>query len=94
MAYLSSIDDYMKFEEIASGRGYCDILFVPTKGSDKPALLIELKWDKKAKKAMEQIGEKNYIKVLEKFQYHGEVLLVGISYQTKTGKHECKIRKI
>lgn len=34
------------------------------------------------------------VKVLEKFQYHGEVLLVGISYQTKTGKHECKIRKI
>ena len=49
MAYLSSIDHYMKFEELASGRGYCDILFIPTKSSEKPALIIELKWDKKVK---------------------------------------------
>lgn len=94
MAYLSSIDHYMKFEELASERGYCDILFVPTKDSKKPALLIELKWDKKAKKAIEQIDEKQYVKGLEKFEYHGDVLLVGISYQIKNEKHDCKIKKI
>ena len=94
MAYLSSIDHYMKFEELASRRGYCDILFVPTKDSKKPALLIELKWDKKAKKAIEQIDEKQYVKGLEKFEYHGDVLLVGISYQIKNEKHDCKIKKI
>ena len=94
MAYLSSIDHYMKFEELASGRGYCDILFIPTKSSEKPALIIELKWDKKVKKAIEQIEEKQYAKSLEKFKYHGDVLLIGISYQTKNEKHECKIKKI
>ena len=55
--------------------------------------MIELKWDKKAKRAIEQIAEKNYKTVLEKFKYHGDVLFVGISYHTKTGKHECKIKK-
>ena len=94
MAYLSCIDHYMKFEELASGRGYSDILFIPTKDSKKPALIIELKWDKKAKKAIEQIEEKQYVKSLEKFKYHGDVLLVGISYQTKNERHDCKIKKI
>ena len=94
MAYLSSIDHYMKFEELASGRGYSDLLFIPTKDSKKPALIIELKWDKKAKKAIEQIEEKQYVKVLEKFKYHGDVLLVGISYQMKNERHDCKIKKI
>ena len=94
MAYLSCMDHYMKFEELASGRGYSDILFIPTKDSKKPALIIELKWDKKAKKAIEQIEEKQYVKSLEKFKYHGDVLLVGISYQTKNERHDCKIKKI
>ena len=72
----------------------CDILFIPTKDSKKPALIIELKWDKKAKKAIEQIEEKQYVKSLEKFKYHGDVLLVGISYQMKNERHDCKIKKI
>lgn len=42
MAYLSCVDHYLRFEEIAGGRGYCDILFLPRNTSSKPALLIEL----------------------------------------------------
>ena len=93
MAYLSCMDHYMKFEELASGKGYSDILFLPNAGSLKPALLIELKWDKSAPGAILQIKKKNYAQILKKFEYQGEVLLVGINYNSKTKKHSCKIEK-
>lgn len=61
-------------------------------GNDKPALLIELKWDKSAEKAITQIKEKNYTQLVKKLGYDGEVLLVGINYSTKTKKHSCVIK--
>lgn len=91
MAYLSSMDHYMRFEELASGKGYSDILFLPNTGSSKPALLIELKWNKSAGGAISQIKRQNYAQVMEHFHYHGEFLLVGINYSTKTKKHSCRI---
>lgn len=93
MAYLSSVDHYMRFEELASGKGYSDILFLPNVTSSKPALLIELKWDKSAPGAILQMKKKNYPQILEKFKYHGEVLLIGINYNTKSKKHTCKIER-
>lgn len=93
MAYLSSMDHYLRFEELASGRGYSDILFLPRKTSSKPALLIELKWDKNVDKAITQIKEKQYTEIIRKFDYKGELLLVGINYSTKTGTHTCRIEK-
>ncbi|MDO4337735.1 MAG: AAA family ATPase [Eubacteriales bacterium] len=80
-----------EFEELASGRGYSDILFLPRPTSRKPALLIELKWDKSVEKAITQIVDKQYREILKKFDYEGKVLLIGINYSTKTGKHTCKI---
>lgn len=91
MAYLTSIDHYMRFEELASGRGYSDILFLPRRTSSKPALLIELKWDKSADKAVSQIKERQYPEIMKKFDYEGRLILVGLNYSTKTGKHTCKI---
>ncbi len=93
MAYLSCMDHYLRFEELAGGRGFSDILFLPRKNSSKPALLIELKWNKSADKAIGQIHEKQYNEVLKKFDYTGELLLVGINYSEKTGKHTCKIER-
>lgn len=93
-AYLSAIDHYFRFEELASGKGYSDILFLPKKTSAKPALLIELKWDKSAEKAIRQIIEKNYINIAEKFDYKGDLLLIGINYSPKSRKHTCRIKKV
>lgn len=93
MAYLSCVDHYLRFEEITGGRGYIDILFFPRKTSGKPALLIELKWDKSAEKAVAQIEEKDYVSLLRQADYEGDVLLVGISYNVKKQKHSCRIRK-
>ncbi|MDO4337172.1 MAG: AAA family ATPase [Eubacteriales bacterium] len=91
MAYISCVDHYLRFEELASGKGYSDILFLPNSMSEKPALLIELKWNKSAEKAITQIMNKDYTRFTKRFGYEGELLLVGINYSTKTRKHTCRI---
>lgn len=93
MAYLTSMDHYLQFEELASGRGYCDILFLPRSGSSKPPLLIELKWDKSTEQAITQIRDKQYVEIMKKFDYKGKILLGGVNYSTKTGIHSCKIEE-
>ena len=56
---------------------------------DKPAAIIELKWDKSASGALDQIRDKQYGNALK--DYHGNLLLVGINYNRVTKKHECVI---
>lgn len=81
---------YTVIKELPTGKGRSDIVYIPRKQfSDKPALLIELKWNRTAKSAIEQIKEKCYPKALE--EYTGNLLLVGINYDEKTKKHSCKI---
>lgn len=88
-AYLSAIDEYLRIEELPAGHGYADVLYLPKKNSNKPILLVELKWNKTADSAIEQIKKQHYPKVLE--GYAGEMLLVGVSYNEKNKEHTCKI---
>ncbi len=90
-AYLSCIDQYQCIEELPSGTGYADLVFIPKKGSALPAMFIELKWNKSSESALTQIKKRNYPQILEK--YGGEILLVGISYHIGTKKHTCVIEK-
>ena len=91
MGYLSSVDHYQRFEEIAGGRGYIDLLFLPNPGSAYPALLVELKKNHSVDTAIAQIRERQYSEALKQFNYHGELLLIGISYNDKTNHHDCRI---
>ena len=50
---------------------------------------MELKWDKSASGALDQIRDKQYGNALK--DYHGNLLLVGINYNRVTKKHECVI---
>lgn len=59
--------------------------------ADKPAAVIELKWDKNAEGAITQIKEKKYVEALK--EYHGNLLLTGINYDRKAKKHSCVIEK-
>lgn len=65
--------------------------YVHNKGSDKPALIVELKWNKTGQKAMEQIKDRRYAQAIE--NYGGEILLVGINYSVKNKKHDCMIER-
>lgn len=94
MAYISCMDHYRRFEELACGKGYSDLLFVPDVTSAKPALLIELKWDKSADGALMQMKDRNYAEFARQFGYSGTILLAGINYDSKTKKHSCKIEML
>lgn len=89
LAYFSAQKDYVLIREFPTGKGFADIVFLPRKGVNKPALIIELKWDASADGAISQIHQKKYVQALE--GYEGEVLLVGINYDKKTKRHQCRI---
>ena len=90
-AYLTCVDEFMRIEELPSGHGYADMVFIPRKNSSMPVILVELRWDKTAESAIEQIKSRDYPQVL--WEYGGEILLVGINYSEKSKKHSCKIEK-
>ncbi len=83
---------YTFHRELSGGKGFADLVFIREKRfMDKPALVVELKWDKDAAGAITQIREKEYCRSLE--EYHGKLLLVGINYDKKTKEHSCKIEE-
>ena len=88
LAYYSAQDTYAVYRELQGGEGFADLVFVPRAGNANPAMIIELKWDKNAGIALNQIKNRQYIKSLK--DYHGKVLFVGINYDKKSKKHECK----
>lgn len=93
LAYYSARQYYTVIREMPTGKGFADLLYIPrSKYADKPAMLIELKWDKSAEAAIDQIHERNYPAALAHFS--GELLLVGINYDRKTKVHECRIEKM
>ena len=92
LAYYSARKDYILVREFPAGKGFADIVFLPRIFSNKPALIVELKWNKSAAGAIHQIKERKYIKALE--SYSGDVLLVAVNYDKTAKKHECIIEKI
>ena len=91
MAYISCVDQYAKVEELPSGHGIADVVFLPKRRSTLPAMIVELKWNKDAEGAVKQIKDRKYPRILE--NYGGEIVLVGISYDEKDKNHECRIEK-
>lgn len=92
LAYISCVDQYAKVEELPSGHGIADVVFIPNRRSSLPALIVELKWNESADGALRQIKEREYQRVLE--NYGGDVVLAGISYDKKTKEHSCSIERI
>lgn len=94
LAYYTYKDHYLQWEELPAGEGYADIVYLPRRDSDYPALVIELKWNQTAEGAIKQIKKRNYPKTIE--NYGGEILLVGINYNKEhhDKHHTCVIEKI
>lgn len=91
LAYYSACKDYVLIREMPAGNGFSDMVFLPKRTSSKPALVLELKWDKTAEGAISQIKKKKYVSALK--EYKGNILLVGINYEKKSKKHQCRIEK-
>lgn len=94
LAYYSARKDYKLIREMPSGRGFADIIFLPLPHAGKPAMVVELKYGKTAKSAIQQIKDRHYTQVLE--GYTGEILLVGINYDKGNvdKHHSCEIERI
>ncbi|MDE6882778.1 MAG: ATP-binding protein, partial [Lachnospiraceae bacterium] len=93
LAYYSARKDYRLIRELPTGRGFADIVFLPLPHTGKPALIVELKYDKSARTAIRQIKDRQYIQALE--DYMGEILLVGIGYDKDNADkpHSCVIER-
>ena len=96
LAYYTYRDHYLQWEELPSGEGYADIVYLPKHDSDWPALVIELKWNESAEGAIAQILKKKYPESLKDFG--SDIIFVGISYDKEANsgerKHTCKIVKM
>ena len=92
IAYLAAMQYYFKpIRELPTGFGFADFVFIPKPEfkMSYPALVVELKWNKKAETAIQQIKEKKYSDSI--LNYTGDILLVGINYDKVNKKHQCKI---
>ena len=92
LAYQTAHQYYKFFRELPAGKGFADIVLVPYRNVDKPAIVIELKYDKTAEGAIKQIKNKHYGEALR--DYIGEIVLVGINYEKRSKQHTCIIEKI
>lgn len=93
LAYYTYRDHYIQFEELPAGDGYADVVYLPKPDTDWSVLVVELKWDRKAEGAIQQILDRKYPSAIK--GYGRPVLLVGITYDKEetAGKrnHSCRI---
>ena len=92
IAYYYARNEYVMHRELASGKGFADMVLMPRRHVAKPAMVIELKYNKEVDAAIAQIKSKHYEAIPQ--DYTGEVLLVGITYDKATKRHACQIEKL
>jgi len=92
IAYYYARNDYIIHRELASGKGFADLVFIPRKHVDKPAMVVELKYNKDADSAISQIKRKQYPKKL--LEYTSNLLLVAITYNREAKTHDCIIESL
>ncbi|MCD8206297.1 MAG: PD-(D/E)XK nuclease domain-containing protein, partial [Clostridia bacterium] len=88
LAYFAVIEDYYSRTEASSGHGRADVVFTPKKGRDLLPMVMEFEVDDTAENALKQIKDMKYYKNF--FDYAGDVILLGIVYDSKTQKHVVK----
>jgi len=92
IAYYYARNDYVMHRELSTGKGFADIVLIPRKNVESPAIVLELKYNKDADSAIDQILRKQYPEKVA--EYSGDLLLVGINYDKEQKTHECKIIKL
>lgn len=100
LAYYAAQKYYTMIPEMDTGKGYADVVYIPSpRYPDKPALLIELKYEKTVDIALDQIRKRNYPQRLA--HYKGNILLVSINYDKniqsggeRYKKHSCRIERM
>lgn len=92
LALYSARQYYDIVREFPTGKRFADIVYLPRKAyADKPAIIVELKYDKTTEAAIAQVKEKKYPQSL--WDYQGRLLLVGVNYDRKSKVHSCRIER-
>ena len=91
IAYYYARNDYIFHRELPTGKGFADIVLIPRKNVDSPAIVLELKYNRDADAVIAQIHRRQYpAKVAE---YAGNLLLVGINYDREQKTHTVNIER-
>ncbi len=89
LAYFYANSKYTIIPELPTGKGFADVVLVPYV-PNLPAIIIELKKEASTETALSQIKNKEYSTHLA--HYHGNLLFVGINYDSDK-EHECVIER-
>ena len=92
MAYFTAPAYYNVIREMPAGKGFADFAFIPrSNAGHRPAMIIELKYNRSADTAIQQIKDNRYHGALA--NYSDKILLVGINYDSegKDKKHHACI---
>jgi hypothetical protein len=92
LAYYAAQPFYKIFRELPTGKGFADMVFIPLPKSPRPAIVVELKYDKSAQGAIDQIRRKNYPASLKGFSKR--IILLGVNYNKAEAKHEVELEVI
>ena len=96
MAYFTAPAYYNIIREMPAGKGFADFVFIPRANAGyRPAMVVELKYNKSADSAIQQIKENRYQGALS--GYKDKILLVGINYDAdgEDKKHHiCVIEEL
>lgn len=95
MAYFTAPAYYNVVREMPAGKGFADFVFIPRANAGRrPAMIVELKYNKDTDTAIKQIKDKRYQGALA--CYDGKILLVAVNYDA-VGKdkkhHTCVIEE-
>ena len=91
IAFYTARKFYFISREMPLGKGFLDIVFLPKPGTNKPAILFELKWNEKEESAIDQIEQKKYSEHLS--QFTSNLIIAGINYVKNRKEYQCIIRK-
>ena len=91
MAYFTAPAYYTIIREMPAGKGFADFVFLPrANAGNRPAMIVELKYNQSADTVIRQIKEKRYQGALS--GYESKILLVGISCDSEK-HHTCSIEE-
>ena len=96
IAYYYARNDYVIHREYPSGKGFADLVLIPRKNVESPAIILELKYNRTDSKnitesAIDQIRRREYPAKVAPYASH--LLLVAICYDVKQKKHRCIIEE-
>ena len=95
MAYFTAPAYYNIVREFPAAKGFADMVFIPrANAGNRPAMVVELKYNQSADSAINQIKERRYQGALS--GYSDKILLVGVNYDVDgedKKKHTCVIEE-